>query len=61
MVFKVKPRRQQRPQLSGRNLPRPPSPNLKQFANTMAGASLQFTIQGSQFDGERVMQSAAWQ
>ena len=58
MVFKVKPKAATQAALIKDGTYRAVVSNLKQFANTYGERiGFEFTIQGGQFDGERVMRS----
>ena len=60
MVFKVKPKAPAPATLIKDGTYRATVSNLKQFANTYGERiGFEFTIQGGQFDGERVMRSTA--
>ena len=60
MVFKVKPKAATQAALIKDGTYRAVVSNLKQFANTYGERiGFEFTIQGGQFDGERVMRSTA--
>ena len=60
MVFKVKPKAAPAAALIKDGTYRATVSNLKQFANTYGERiGFEFTIQGGQFDGERVMRSTA--
>lgn len=60
MVFKVKPKAATPAALIKDGTYRAVVSNLKQFANTYGERiGFEFTIQGGQFDGERVMRSTA--
>ena len=60
MVFKVKPKAAPAAALIKDGTYRATVSNLKQFANTYGErVGFEFTIQGGQFDGERVMRSTA--
>ena len=60
MVFKVKPKAATQAALIKDGTYRATVSNLKQFANTYGERiGFEFTIQGGQFDGERVMRSTA--
>ena len=60
MVFKVKPKAATPAALIKDGTYRATVSNLKQFANTYGERiGFEFTIQGGQFDGERVMRSTA--
>ena len=62
MVFKVKPKAATPAALIKDGTYRATVSNLKQFANTYGERiGFEFTIQGGQFDGERVMRSTASQ
>ena len=62
MVFKVKPKAAPAAALIKDGTYRATVSNLKQFANTYGERiGFEFTIQGGQFDGERVMRSTASQ
>ena len=60
MVFKVKPKAAPAAAVIKDGTYRATVSNLKQFANTYGERiGFEFTIQGGQFDGERVMRSTA--
>ena len=60
MAFKVKPKAATAAALIKDGTYRAAVSNLKQFANTYGERiGFEFTIQGGQFDGERVMRSTA--
>ena len=60
MVFKVKPKAATAAAVIKDGTYRAVVSNLKQFANTYGERiGFEFTIQGGQFDGERVMRSTA--
>jgi hypothetical protein len=60
MVFKVKPKAAPAAALIKDGTYRATVSNLKQFANTYGERiGFEFTIQGGQFDGKRVMRSTA--
>ena len=60
MVFKVKPKAATPAAVIKDGTYRATVSNLKQFANTYGERiGFEFTIQGGQFDGERVMRSTA--
>ena len=60
MVFKVKPKAATPAALIKDGTYRATVSNLKQFANTYGERiGFEFTIQGGQFDGEKVMRSTA--
>ena len=60
MVFKVKPKTAPAAAVIKDGTYRATVSNLKQFANTYGERiGFEFTIQGGQFDGERVMRSTA--
>lgn len=62
MVFKVKPKAAPAAAVIKDGTYRATVSNLKQFANTYGERiGFEFTIQGGQFDGERVMRSTASQ